>query len=72
MARKVARQPKCWPMAVPIGAPRIIARLKPSATLATAEACRPAGASDAAVTTAMAKKVATTDPLTARAASRTA
>ncbi|GAA2432001.1 hypothetical protein GCM10010405_13620 [Streptomyces macrosporus] len=72
MVRKVARQPRCWPMKVPAGVPRTMPRFIPRVSLATAEACLPSGAVEAAVVIATAKNVATTRPATIRAANSTA
>lgn len=55
-------------MAVPIGAPTIIARFMPKASLATAVAARSGGAARTATTIAWAKKVDVTRAVTTRAA----
>jgi hypothetical protein len=59
-------------MALPSGAPMIMARLIPNASLATVDAAFSGGAVRTATTTAWAKKVDVTSAVISRAASRTA
>ena len=70
-AQKVARQPRCWPMKVPSGTPRMVATVSPANITAMAEALRSAATRRVATTDPTPKNVPCAKAVKTRAAMRT-